>query len=87
MVIGTEQAPPDARVQVEETNVTLPLPPDCENVIVSPVTGAVKTVRVAVHCEFAPTLKLVGTQETAKVSAWRVRVSVPTLAALLGSPG
>lgn len=46
------------------TKVMLPVPPFCEKVMVSPVTGATKPVRVAVHVELAPMPKVVGEHET-----------------------
>jgi hypothetical protein len=60
----TEQVPPELRVQVVETKVTLPDPPFCEKVIVSPVTGGVKPVTVALHVEDPPVPKLPGVQVT-----------------------
>jgi hypothetical protein len=59
----TEHVPPAERAQVVEPNVTLPVPRICEKVIVSPVTGAKKPVKVAVQVEVAPMPKLTGEQE------------------------
>jgi hypothetical protein len=64
-VIVTEHVPPAERGHVVETKLTLPVPPVWEKVIVSPVTGAVKPVTVAVQVEVAVTAKLFGTQDTA----------------------
>lgn len=68
-VTVTEQAivPVVGRVQVVAEKVTLPVPPVCDHVIVSPEIEPVYPDTVAVHVEVPPTANDVGVQETAVV--------------------
>jgi hypothetical protein len=66
-------------LHVVERKVTLPLPPICEKVIVSPVTGGWKPLTVAVHVDEAPVPMLFGTQLTVVVVGFLVLQVTPWL--------
>jgi hypothetical protein len=72
-----EHAPAAERAQVAgEGSFTLPVP-DCDHVIVSPVTVPAKAVKVAVHVDVAPTAKFVAVHDTERdgVALFMARVN------------
>jgi len=86
-VTVTEQVPPADRAHVPEENDTAPVPPDSDHVMVSPVTVPENPANVAVQELVAPMAKEAGTQATAVVVVWIVRLVVPELSRLFASPG
>ena len=83
-VTVVEHVPPAERAQVAGANVTLPVPPVCDQVIVSPVIEPVKPATVAVHVVVERLVKVDGAQETVVVvKAFTVRGSHGLVAALL----
>ena len=75
----TEQVPPAERAQVPGENETVPMP-DCDQVIVSPVTVPMNPVNVAMHEVPAQVTVVI------VVALLTVKPTVPELSALLMSP-
>jgi hypothetical protein len=69
------QVPPTEREQVAELRVTVPVP-DCDQVIVSPVTEPANPATVAVHVEAAPITIGDGEHETVVVVVLRAQVTL-----------
>ena len=80
----TWQVPPDDNAQVVEPNVTLPAP-DCDQVIVSPVTVPANPATVAVQVEVPPIMIGDGEQETVVVVGWGAQVTLAELVLLVWS--
>jgi hypothetical protein len=84
------QTPPELRGQVvPEVKLVVPVPADCDHVIVSPLTGAVKPDSVAVQEEVRLTTSGVGEHVTVTVGAGLTEMAVVPVLPMLGvaSPG
>jgi hypothetical protein len=75
------------RLQVVPVKETLPVPPVCDHVIVSPVMVPLKPVTVAVQVVEEPTSTDDEEQLTVVVGTSMVRTEVPELGTLRSSPG